>query len=135
MPEIVFRISPALSNEQLNALFITAWEDHQARDFQPVLRHSLLYVCAYDGEQMVGFVNVAWDGGIHGFLLDTTVHADFQHRGIGAKLVQKAIEAARERGLEWLHVDFEPHLSEFYRRCGFRATDAGLIKLIADQPE
>ena len=43
-----------------------------------MLARSLTYVAAYDtvggGEQLVGFVNVAWDGGIHAFLLDTTVH-------------------------------------------------------------
>lgn len=28
------------------------------------------------------------------------------------------------------HVDYEPHLDGFYRSaCGFRATDAGLLKL------
>ena len=32
-------------------------------------------------------------------------------------------------GAEWLHVDFEPHLTGFYRSCGFRLTKAGLIKL------
>jgi hypothetical protein len=28
-----------------------------------------------------------------------------------------------------LHVDFEPHLTSFYRNCGFRQTAAGLMKL------
>ena len=34
-----------------------------------------------------------------------------------------------ERGAQWLHVDFEPHLTAFYRGCGFRPTEAGLIAL------
>ena len=29
----------------------------------------------------------------------------------------------------WLHVDYEPHLLDFYRRCGFRHTEAGLMHL------
>ena len=36
---------------------------------------------------------------------------------------------ARNRGAEWLHVDYEPHLEAFYRGCGFRHTAAGLIDL------
>ncbi|NTE47960.1 GNAT family N-acetyltransferase, partial [Rhizobium pusense] len=28
-----------------------------------------------------------------------------------------------------LHVDFETHLTSFYRSCGFRPTEAGLIEL------
>jgi hypothetical protein len=35
--------------------------------------HSLGWVCARDGEELVGFVNVAWDGVVHAFVLDTMV--------------------------------------------------------------
>jgi hypothetical protein len=35
--------------------------------------HSLGWVCARDGEVLVGFVNVAWDGVVHAFVLDTMV--------------------------------------------------------------
>lgn len=132
MIAIDFRISPVVSNDELNTLFDTAWEHHAASDFAPILSRSLLYVCAYDGERLVGFINLAWDGGIHAFLLDTTVHADYQRQGIGIILVQKAVEAARERGIEWVHVDYEPHLKAFYTRCGFRPTEAGLLNLIND---
>jgi hypothetical protein len=32
---------------------------------------------------------------------------------------------------EWLHVDFEDHLREFYfDRCGFEPTNGGLVKLV-----
>jgi GNAT superfamily N-acetyltransferase len=74
-------------------------------------------------------VNVAWDGGVHAFLLDTVVHPDFRHRGIASDLVRRAAEIARDRGAHWLHVDYEPHLEGFYRTCGFRPTHAGLIAL------
>jgi GNAT superfamily N-acetyltransferase len=94
-------------------------------------RHSLGWVTAHDGERLVGFVNVAWDGGIHAFLLDTLVAADARRQGIGTRLVARAVEGARERGCEWLHVDWdEPHLTAFYLNgCGFVPTKAGLIPL------
>ncbi|MFJ6658828.1 hypothetical protein ACIQNG_21125 [Streptomyces sp. NPDC091377] len=39
-----------------------------------VRRHSLGWVCARGGDgTLVGFVNVAWDGGVHAFVLDTVV--------------------------------------------------------------
>ncbi len=126
---IQYRVSPAVNNEDLNAIFAAAWPDHTWRDFGPVLGRSLAYVCAYDGEALVGFVNLAWDGLTHAFLLDTTVHPDWQRRGIGRELVQRATAVAREQGLEWLHVDYEPHLDGFYRGCGFQPTPAGLIRL------
>lgn len=79
--------------------------------------------------QFVGFVNVAWDGGVHTFLLDTTVRPEAQRRGVGTRLVERAAQVAKARGVAWLHVDYEPHLEDFYKRCGFRMTRAGLLYL------
>ncbi|MEP6903482.1 MAG: GNAT family N-acetyltransferase [Actinomycetota bacterium] len=126
---INYHVSPAVTNHELNALFVNAWEKHQTWDFLSVLEHSLLFVCALHETQLIGFVNVAWDGAQHAFILDTTVHRDFRRRGIGVQLVKNAAEASKKRGVEWLHVDFEPHLEDFYRKCGFRYTNAGLINL------
>ena len=79
---------------------------------------------------LVGFVNVAWDGGAHAFLLDPKTRGNWQRRGVGTEIVRRAAEHARAAGCEWLHVDFEPHLAPFYfDSCGFRPTDAGLIHL------
>lgn len=126
---INYQISPAVTNDELNALFANAWEKHKTWDFLPVLSQSLLFVCAYQETRLIGFVNVAWDGAQHAFILDTTVDRDFRRRGIGTQLVKHAAEASKKRGIEWLHVDFEPHLQSFYDRCGFRNTAAGLIRL------
>jgi ribosomal protein S18 acetylase RimI-like enzyme len=128
---VLYRLSPAVDDSELNALFVAAWPSHARRDFTPVLKQSLAYICAYAGARLIGFVNLAWDGGIHAFLLDPTVHPDWQHRGVGRELVRRAAEAARERGLEWLHVDYESQLEAFYQACGFRPTAAGLLDLRA----
>jgi len=95
-----------------------------------VNQHSLGWVCAREEQLLVGFVNVAWDGLTHAFLLDTVVRASHQRRGIGRELVAVATQHARAAGCEWLHVDFDEHLSTFYiSTCGFRATPAGVISL------
>jgi GNAT superfamily N-acetyltransferase len=124
-----YQVSPPGTNEALNGLFAASWPEHQWRDFQPVLSRSLTYICAYAGERLIGFVNLAWDGGIHAFLLDTTVHPDRRREGIGLELVRQAVAVARTQGIEWVHVDFEPELRAFYEHCGFVPTDAGLIRL------
>ncbi|MFD9597716.1 GNAT family N-acetyltransferase [Kitasatospora sp. NPDC059973] len=95
-------------------------------------RHSLGWVTArpVDGGPLTGFVNVAWDGGTHAFLLDTVVCSGARRGGVGARLVATAAEGARAAGCEWLHVDFEDHLRGFYLdACGFRPTAAGLLRL------
>jgi predicted N-acetyltransferase YhbS len=86
-------------------------------------------VCAYQGAELVGFVNLAWDGGVHAFLLDTTVHPRLRRLGIGRQLVRNAVDAAHEAGMAWVHVDYEPHLAGFYAACGFTRTAAGLLRI------
>jgi GNAT superfamily N-acetyltransferase len=132
--EIAYRLSPPLSNEALNTLFSVGWPSWQTEpdtsDWQPVLAHSLVYVCAFAGERLIGFANVAWDGRVHAFLLDPRVHPGYRHRGIGSELVRRATDASREAGCEVLHVDFEAQLAPFYEACGFAPISAGLIRLV-----
>lgn len=126
-----------VANDELEALHAEAF-GHEVTRFDwlsRLCRHSLGWVCARrdggerDGE-LVGFVNVIWDGGAHAFVLDTVVSPAAQRAGIGTSLVSTAICGARDAGCEWLHVDFEDHLAGFYfESCGFRPTQAGLIPL------
>jgi len=53
--------------------------------------HSLGWVCARDGDGLVGFVNVAWDGVVHAFVLDTMVATRARRRGVGTRLVEVAV--------------------------------------------
>ncbi|NML50115.1 GNAT family N-acetyltransferase [Streptomyces sp. R302] len=117
---------------ELNALHAEGF-GHPALDVDwraRVGRHSLGWVCAREGGDLVGFVNVVWDGGGHAFLLDTVVAGERRRSGIGAELVAEAARQARAAGCEWLHVDFEDDLRSFYvEACGFRPTAAGLLAL------
>jgi len=102
---------------------VPGWWD-QIRD------HGLGWVTAREPGGLVGFVNVAWDGCDHAFLIDTKVSSDHQRRGIATELVRHATEHARAAGCEWLHVDYRDELAAFYvDACGFRPTSAGLIHL------
>lgn len=126
---ISYRLDPHPDDAELRALWQAAWSDAHPASFAPVLARSLVHAGAYDGATLIGYVNVASDGGIHAFLLDTTVHPDYRRQGIATELVALVTSAARARGAGWLHVDYEPHLAGFYRACGFRHTEAGLIAL------
>lgn len=120
---------PFPSEAAMRQLWLSAWGDAGPESFEPVLKRSLVHVGAFDGKVLIGFVNVAWDGGVHAFILDTSVHAHYQRQGIALRLLERASEVARERGAVWLHVDFEPRLEGLYRRAGFGPTAAGLKRL------
>ena len=121
-----------VNNDALNRLHAEGFgHDPHDDDWAAQLAgHSLGWVCAYVGDELVGFVNVAWDGAFHAFILDTVVAGEHRRRGIGKQLVALAAAEARAAGCEWLHVDFDPEYRSFYfEACGFDPTDAGLIAL------
>jgi len=121
-----------VDNDELSALHTRAFRGAvQPTPWRERLqRHALTWVGAFDNGRLVGFVQVCWDGGAHAFLLDTAVDPQWQRRGIGLRLVEAAAADAAAAGCDWLHVDFEPHLEEFYLgKCGFGPTKAGLLRL------
>jgi GNAT superfamily N-acetyltransferase len=129
---ISFQWRGEFTNAQVNALHAEGFGHRLLDDdwLGQVSRHSLGWVCAVEGGELVGFINVPWDGGVHAFIIYTLVAAGARHRGVGTRLVEVAAENARAAGCEWLHVDFEDGLRPFYfGSCGFTPTNAGLIAL------
>ncbi|MFZ3598334.1 GNAT family N-acetyltransferase [Streptomyces sp. BH104] len=120
-----------VSDEEMVGLVRSHGGNDVAGWWTKIQKYSLGWVTARDADGLlVGFVNVAWDGGDHAFLVDTKTRGTHQRRGIGTAVVRLAASRARESGCEWLHVDFEPGLRDFYfEACGFRPTEAGLIRL------
>ena len=132
MPSLTYEWRGDFGNAELEALHAEGF-GHPVTDYgwrARLERYSLGWVCARQGGDLAGFVNVPWDGGSHAFILDTVVAARARREGVGTRLITVAASRAREAGCEWLHVDFEDHLADFYfRACGFRPTQAGLIQL------
>jgi GNAT superfamily N-acetyltransferase len=122
------------NNAEVNALHAQAFEtrvyDESEWNWEQLLaRHSLGWAVARDDAgEIVGFVNVLWDGLVHAWLQDTMVGP--RGHGIGTRLVAVARDGARDAGCEWLHVDFDEHLRPFYfDACGFTPTTGGLLAL------
>jgi ribosomal protein S18 acetylase RimI-like enzyme len=129
-----YELRGELEMSELQRLFRLAWDGHGKPQYEEVLRRSFTWVAATAADQLVGFVNVAWDGGVHFFLLDTTVHPDYQRRRIGSTLVRMALDACRGHG-EWMHVDSDRELMErLYLPAGFVSTDAGTADLSDGMP-
>ncbi len=126
---ITYLINSPLENAALNELFSSAWGKPYNLNFQAELNAAMCYIAAFNGSRLIGFVKLIGDAGVHAFLLDPSVHKDYKRRGIGQELVARAVAVAKERGYEWVHVDFEDHLEPFYQKCGFKPTKAGLIQL------
>lgn len=87
---------------------------------------SVIFV-ARNGEQAVGFVQLyplwsSWYCERIWFLSDLYVEKPARKHGIGARLVRRVVEYARETRARSILVELprrEPHLREFYARLGF----------------
>jgi GNAT superfamily N-acetyltransferase len=132
-PELVWR--GEFTSTELNALHAEAFRTRLYADdewdwWSLVNRHSLGWVVARQRAELVGFVNVVWDGLVHAWLQDTMVAAGARGGGIGTAVVAAATEGARTAGCEWLHVDFDDDVRAFYLgACGFTPASAGLLHL------
>jgi ribosomal protein S18 acetylase RimI-like enzyme len=129
------RVRFSVQDEELSDLHARAF-GNPTGDVTPwasrLSQHSLTWIGAFASETLIGFVHACWDGGLHAFLLDTVVDPAYQRRGLGQALVQALVEQVKDSSCEWLHVDYEPHLADFYiEACGFRTTRAGLLRLHA----
>ena len=131
----IFTWRGAFTNSEVNALHAEAFQtrvyDEAEWDWVRLTsQHSLGWVVARQGGELIGFVNVLWDGLVHAWLQDTMVASRSRGEGIGTGLVARAREAAKAAGCEYLHVDFDEQLTPFYfGACGFSATWAGLLAL------
>ena len=128
---VTYRWRGSLTDTEMVELVVAHGGRAAAGWWDRIRPHSLGWVTARRSDgTLVGFVNVASDGGDHAFLIDAKTHGAYQHHGIGTRVVRLAAEHAKAVGCEWLHVDFEPELETFYfAACGFRPTAAGLIHL------
>lgn len=132
---VTFEWRGQFSNSETNALHAEAFgtrlfDEAEWNWEQQVVTHSLGWVVARDIGQLLGFLNVIWDGVAHAWIQDVMVAESARRMNVGTRLVAEAIVRTREAGCEWLHVDFDDHLRPFYfDACGFTPTTAGLIAL------
>lgn len=137
----IFSWRGAFTNAEVNELHAEAFQtkvfDESEWDWVALTRrHSLGWVVVREGTELVGFVNVLWDGLVHAWLQDTMVARRARGAGIGTGLVAHARDGATAAGCEYLHVDFDEHLRPFYLgACGFTPTSAGLLILDPAGPD
>lgn len=131
LDEVIYRWRGSLSDAEMIGLVQAHGGRPEAGWWDRIRPHSLGWVTARSADgTLIGFVNVATDGGDHAFLIDTKTHPGHQHKGIGRRVVCLAATQAKAAGCEWLHVDWDPGLATFYLdACGFMPTEAGLIHL------
>ncbi|MGH8538502.1 MAG: GNAT family N-acetyltransferase [Gammaproteobacteria bacterium] len=107
--------------------------DRADADYPPAFdAYATCVTACTTGGELVGWCAALSDGVRHGFLLDLIVSPTWQRRGIGRGLVERAIRGLKQRGVSVVHADFAPAHAEFYRRCGFEPSSAGIRTVVGE---
>jgi len=82
--------------------------------------HNAFYLCAFDGEQLVGYAAVVSNGVTDAYIQDVMVHPAYQHQGIGTQMMERLLARLEELGMYMVSVVYgEAMLAPFYERFGF----------------
>lgn len=98
--EVEYSWRGSFDNHELNALHAEAFEHAITVDdwHGQVERHSLGWVSARRDGHLVAWVNVAWDGSVHAFILDTIVTAALRRCGGAASVRSSFASRSSRRG-------------------------------------
>jgi GNAT superfamily N-acetyltransferase len=79
-----------------------------------------LLVQAWDGSRLVGTARVITDGAYYATIWDVIVDPEYQGRGIGRALMQRAVEPFLGRGFSFIALFAAEGKESFYEDLGFR---------------
>jgi len=126
---MIIKQNSVVNSDEINSLMSLCWNDHENVNYQSILDKSLAYITVREDSKLIGFYNLAWDGGRHATVFDLNVHPDYRHQGIALKMLELAPIIAKKNNIKFLHVDFDLKLEKLYKKAGFEIISAGIIKL------
>ena len=120
---VTFSEKKELQPEQLLKLLHQApWAKHRTlEDAREMLRHTDVVLCAWDGDQLIGFGRVLTDFVYRATIWDVIVDKAYQRQGIGADIVQRILQHPKLKRVElfWLCT----RRPAFYEKFGFSAKE------------
>lgn len=116
---ITYKDTKTPGKDALEALFLSVdWDSgNHPEQLERAIRNSSSVFTAWDGEQLIGLINVLSDGNMAAYIHYLLVHPAYQSQGIGRELVQTALTEYAHVAHKVL-VAYNPQIG-FYERCGF----------------
>ena len=103
------------------------WDRSEGTYKEILTRHCTYYTVRNQDGLLVAYISVLSDGVADAFLLDLVVRPQYQHKGIGTRMVRRAITDMKATGIQCVHVTFEDRLEPFYAQCGLHILKAGIV--------
>ncbi len=115
-----YKMNPQVSPEEIAVLRRSVgWGGMEAELRNPALRDYLRIVC-YDEGKPVGFLAAVSNGVTDAYIQDVMVRPDYQGKGVGTELMNRAIERLKTDHIYMISVIYgEEELRPFYEKFGF----------------
>lgn len=119
MPE--FSETPATVREYCDLRDVSGLGAFPEENAKIGLANTLTAVWLRDCGRLIGMARIIGDGGCFAQVTDVAVHPDFQRQGLGAKIMERLLQQAREtlpRDL-YLSLIADPGAENLYEKLGF----------------
>lgn len=121
---ITYKEIHEFSAEDLEDLFLSVeWSSgHYPKKLAAAMRNYETVFSAWDGEKLVGLTAAMDDGVMTAYVHYLLVRPDYQHQGIGKRLV----ELMKDKYKEYLRIVVVAYNAElrFYESCGFSKAES-----------
>lgn len=126
-------------NELTAEEFITLWETVWGpgpglEQTRLAMAHTLFRISVWDGDKIVAMARTLGDMGLDYCIKDVVVRPEYQHRGIGRRMIQELLKFVGDHGVGGTDIFIEltaaPEKAPFYEKLGFDANDAVRLKLM-----
>ena len=119
MNSIQYKTIKEFSEKDLKDLFLSVdWSSGNYPDKLVIAMRNSPTVCtAWDGDKLVGLINVLDDGIMTAYIHYLLVMPEYQHIGVGKKLVEMVLESYKNY-LRIVLIAYNNGI-DFYKRCGF----------------
>jgi ribosomal protein S18 acetylase RimI-like enzyme len=120
-----YEIKADVRPEQIAELRKAVGWNGMVNSYKKSLSYSYFYICCFDGNNLVGFLDVVSNRITDAYIQDVIVNPNYQRKGIGTKLMNMAIDKIKHDGVYAISVLFDEKLVSFYKKFGFYIMMAG----------
>jgi ribosomal protein S18 acetylase RimI-like enzyme len=123
MKNIQYKTTKDFLEKELRDLFLSVgWSSGNYSDKLVIaMKNSASVFTAWDGNKLIGLVNVLDDGIMTAYVHYLLIMPEYQHIGIGKKLVQMVSENYQDY-LRIVLIAYDEEIG-FYEHCGFKVAE------------
>lgn len=123
-----YEFNRSVSADKIAALRSSVGWNRMKECYNNVLATSYFHIACYDGEKLIGYIDVVSNGITDAYIQDLIVSPSYQGQGIGTELMNRTIAYLKEKKIYAISVLFEERLKGFYKKFGFTMLLAGQME-------